>query len=256
MTTQPSVLQAATEFDDPSGLEPAMIASVPDLILREALPMQMAATSSSSKPTDPAAVPTIQTPGLSEVYEQAGVSVPKHGFSILKIAEMLGSVHIRDLAPEAKRAAVMMALEVSNVQLNDVIEDAARRERALNDFETRQQQAFQGYKAAKQQHNQETQAEIDRLIEKLRLRIETNDKELVSEKVRLDEWRGKKREEERRIRNAVSHFGGSSETNSGPASAQRPSLHTEASDRSSETSPATENGAGRGAATRPSLGKR
>jgi len=263
MTIQPSILQSVnnsihSHSNDPADLEPAMIAEQPeaDLISPAAPPRQVAAVASIDRRAGQAAQPTIQTSSLSEVYEQAGINLPKHGFSILKIAEMLGSMHIRDLAPEAKRAAVMMALEANNVQLNDIIEDASRREHALNDYETRQQQAFQNYKAAKQQQNQESQAEIERLIEQLRLRIDANDKELSGEKVRLDEWRGKKREEERRIRNAVSHFGGSGETNSASAAAQRPSPQTESSDRASATGPAADNGNGRAAAARPSLWKR
>lgn len=260
MITQPSVLNSVNDSihsNDPSDLEPALIAERPeaDLISPAALPMPVAAVASIDKRPGQAALPAIQTQGLSEVYEQAGVSLPKHGFSILKIAEMLSSVHIRDLAPEAKRAAVMMALEANNVQLNDIVEDASRREHALNDYETRQQQAFQNYKAAKQQQNQEGQAEIERLMEQLRLRIETNDKDVSSEKARLDEWRGKKREEERRIRNAVSHFGGSGETNAASAAAQRPAPQSETSDRAS-TTPAADNSTGRAAAARPSLWKR
>ena len=142
------------------------------------------------------------------MYEQSGVRVPAHGFSILKIAEMLNSVHLRDLVPEAKRAAVMMVLETSNTPLHDVIEDAARRERVLNDYESRQQQTFQNYKAAKQQQKEETQAEIERLTEQLRLKIQANEKDLTSEKSRLDEWRTRKREEERRIRSAMSQLRG------------------------------------------------
>ena len=255
MATQPSLSQAVNDSNDSHEfLEPATIVDRPeaDTVSPAAPPRPAAAIASIDKR---AGLPAIQTPNLSEVYEQAGVNLPKHGFSILKIVEMLSSMHIRDLAPEAKRAAVMMALEANNVQLDEVIEDAARREHALNDHETRQQQAFQNYKAAKQQQNQESQAEIERLMEQHRLRIEINDKELSSEKVRLDEWRGKKREEERRIRNAVSHFGGSGETSAAPGAAQRPASQTESS-LPSATNPATDNGNGRPSTARPSLWKR
>jgi hypothetical protein len=148
----------------------------------------------------------------------------------------------------------MMALEVSNVQLDDIIEDAARREQVLHDFEALQQQIFQNYKAARQQQNQETQAEIESLMEQLRGRIEASEKELASEKARLDEWRSKKREEERRIKGAVSHFGTSNEGNGGAVSGQRPSS-------SQAEAPATgapvDHSAGRAAAAaRPSMWKR
>ena len=259
MITQPSALQAVSDSNnsnDPTGLEPAMIVDKPQigLVSQQAPAKPAVAASANGKAVEPGVPCKIQTESLGEVYEHAGVNVPKHGFSILKIADMLSSMHIRDLAAEGKRAAVMMALEVSNVQLNDIIEDAARREHALNDYEARQQQAFQNYKAAKQQQNQESQAEIERLIEQLRLRIEANDKELSGEKTRLDEWRGKKREEERRIRNAVSHFGGGGDTSSAPAAAPRTSSQAEPSGPS--TNSVADNGNGRSSTARPSLWKR
>ena len=268
MTLQSSALEAAYS-DNGSVLEPAVIseqdrpATVHDLSLETA--------SAEVVSAGQATLQAVQTQSLPEVYVQAGVRMPAHGFSILKIADMLSSVHVRDLAPEAKRAAVMMALEASNIQLNEVIEDAARRERALNDYEARQQQTFQNYKAGKQQQNEEIQAEIQRLTEQLRLKIQANEKELTSEKSRLDEWRTRKREEERRIRTAVSHFGGtgvaSNQSNgempSGPVSPQRsqPEIPASAAFASKKpvdapaASPATENG-GRSATVRSSLWKR
>jgi hypothetical protein len=277
MTMRPYVIQAA-HSEDESTLEPAMISgeagqeTVRDLFPQRELPKETAAMPpKTERLAQQAALQPIQTPNLSDVYEQAGVRVPAHGFSILKIAEMLSNGHIRDLAPEAKGAAVLMALEASNVKLKDVIEDAAVRERVLNEYEAQQQQMFQNYKAGKQQQNQEAQAEIERLMEQLRLRIQTNEKELTSEKARLDEWRAKKREEERRIRTATSHFGVGQQAGTegalGSAAAQRQPLQSEApasagkklgdaSDRSSATSPAADNGGGRPGATRPSLWKR
>jgi len=156
--------------------------------------------------SEPGSVPAIQTDSLPGVYAQAGVHVPGHGFTILKVAEMLGSSHLRTLSLEGKRAAILMALEANNVQVTDVIEDAARRDLALNQYEARQQKTFQDFKTWKQQQNQEIQAEIDLLIEACRSRIEANEKEVAGEKARLDEWRTQKREEEKRIRSASSHF--------------------------------------------------
>jgi hypothetical protein len=151
-------------------------------------------------------VPAIQALSLPEVYAQSGVSTPAHGFTILKLADMLGSAHIRDLPMAGKRSSILMALEASNVQLNDVLEDGAKRESALNDYEARQQQAFQDFKAQKLQQNQEIEAEMERFAEACRSRIQANQKEVSMEKARIDEWRTKKREEERRIRSAASPF--------------------------------------------------
>jgi hypothetical protein len=216
MNIESAVLQAMPYGEEGATLEPAVISETPhesvhDLLVQDDPPSEaVAASPAPARRAQPATPVAIQTQNLPEIYAQAGIRVPAHGCSILKVAEMLGSVHVRDLAPDAKRAAVLMALEATSVQLSDVIEDATRREHVLNDYEARQQQAFQNYKTAKQEQNQQIQAEIEHLTEQLRLSMQANEKEVASEKTRLDEWRTKKREEERRIRNAVSHFGGSS----------------------------------------------
>jgi hypothetical protein len=273
MTLQSSALPAAYS-EEGSTLDSAVVteaerpATVHDLSL-DNVPTEAAVAAAPAGAGAQAALPRIQTQSLPEVYEQAGVSTPAHGFSILKIADMLNSAHVRDLALDAKRAAVMMALEASSIQLTEVLEDAARRERALNDYEALQQQTFQNYRAGKQQQNEEIQAEIRRLTEQLQSKMLGNEKELASEKARLDEWRTKKREEERRIRAALSHFGaGHASPQAGsdiptvPATPQRPQHEAppiapigKKSADPAEHPAATENG-GRSSSSRPSLWKR
>jgi hypothetical protein len=164
--------------------------------------------------------PVVQTPAFSELYQQAGIRPPAHGFTILKIADMVSSNYLRELSREGKRAAILMALEASNVQIQDVIEDGARRDLALNEYEAHQQKVFQDFKARKQQQNQEIQAEIERLIATCKATIQANEKDVNDEKTRLDEWRAKKREEERRMRSAASHFVPNGAANADPASAE------------------------------------
>ncbi len=167
----------------------------------EALPPSIAVSANEQL-----GAPVVQTPAFSELYEQAGIRPPAHGFTILKIADMVSSNYLRELSREGKRAAILMALEASNVQIQDVIEDGARRDLALNEYEAHQQKVFQEFKARKQQQNQEIQAEIERLVATCKATIQANEKDVNDEKTRLDEWRAKKREEERRMRTAASHF--------------------------------------------------
>jgi hypothetical protein len=248
-----------------STLEPANVqdqnkpAIVHDLLPQEDVPVAAPAVATPRTAPAQGVLAKVQTPNLPDVYEQAGVRVPAHGFSILKVAEMLNSVHVRDLAPDAKRAAILMALEASNIQLNDVMEDATRREQVLNDYEGRQQQIFQNYKAGRQQQNQEIQQEVERLVEQFRAKIQENEKELTSEKARLDEWRTRKREEERRIRSATSLFGGpapqaAAEPAPPVAATQRPLPDPTPAPRKVDT-PAS-NSAPERPASRPSLWKR
>jgi hypothetical protein len=207
----------------------------------------------------------IQAKTFSEVYQQAGIRAPAHGFTILKIADMVSSNHLRDLSRDGKRAAILMALEASNVQIQDVIEDGAQRDLALNEYEAYQQKTFQDFKARKQQKNQEIQAEMERFMEACRATIQANEKEIGDEKTRLDEWRMKKREEERRMRTAAAHFVPNGNTNGNteaasaeldPASQRQPSEAPPAPAPASTKTAETRTPAAKGADRRLSLWKR
>src|SRR5260370_28562446 len=141
------------DSDDPSILELAMIheqdsqESVHDLLPQEDVPAEAVEPApKTERSAGQATLPTIQTPSLPEVYALAGVRVPPHGFSILKVAEILSSVHIRELNPDAKQTAGLPTLAASNTQGTEATEDAARRARVLNDYQASQLQIFQNSK--------------------------------------------------------------------------------------------------------------
>ena len=87
--------------------------------------------------------------------QAAEIRPPAHGFTIFKIADMLKSEHIRSLPVEIKRSSVLLALDAAGVKLQDVIEDAVRRDRALDTFETVQQRAAGATGAAEDRGEQE-----------------------------------------------------------------------------------------------------
>jgi hypothetical protein len=86
--------------------------------------------------TAPASNPTFTTPvsnptSFAEIYTAAEIVDPSHGYTILKVADMLQSEYIRSLAPTVKRSSILLALEAAGVKIQGVIEDAVRRDRAL-----------------------------------------------------------------------------------------------------------------------------
>ncbi len=52
-------------------------------------------------------------PSFDEIYAAARIAPPSHGYSILKIAEMLQSEHIAALPPEVKKKSVLLALDAA-----------------------------------------------------------------------------------------------------------------------------------------------
>ena len=141
-----------------------------------------------------------------EIYDAAEIRPSSHGYTILKVAEMLESELISGLSSDVKRRSVLVALEAVSVKITDIIEDAVRRDCALDTYERVQQKALTELENKKRQENQKIQEEIDRLVAEKQARIQANNAEIAREKDRFKSWCLQKQKEEKRIADAVSHF--------------------------------------------------
>jgi hypothetical protein len=119
---------------------------------------------------------------------------------------MLDSDLIRSLPPDVKRRSILVALQAVSVKIEDIIEDAVRRDRALDTFERVQQKAVSELENKKTQENRKIQDEIDKLIAEKQAKIQANNGEVAREKERFKSWCEQKQREEKRIADAVSHF--------------------------------------------------
>lgn len=165
---------------------------------------------------------------FAEIYQAAEIHPPAHGFTIEKVADMLHSEHIRNLPRDVKRSSVLVALEAVGAPIQDVIQDAMKRDQALDTFESVQERAMNQLEAQKTQENQQIQAEIDRVVAEQRARIQANNDAIAKEKERFFAWRLKKQEEEQKIADAVSYFVESNPiTTGGPAAAPAPASKAE-----------------------------
>jgi len=146
------------------------------------------------------------TTSFQEIYDAAAIQPPPHGFTIMKVGEMLRSEHIRNLPRDVKRSSVLVALEAAGAPLQEIIEDAVKRDRALDTFERVQEKSLADLEAAKTKENQQIQAEMDRVVADYRARMQANSDAIAKEKERFFAWRLKKQEEEQKISDAVSYF--------------------------------------------------
>jgi hypothetical protein len=158
--------------------------------------------------TQPAtfSAPVTNPTTFAEIYAAAEIHPPSHGFTIEKVGDMLRSEHIRNLSRDVKKSSVLVALEAAGAPIQDVIQDAMKRDQALDTFESVQEKALNQLDAQKQQENQQIQAEIDRILAENRARIQANNDAVAKEKERFFAWRLKKQEEEQKIADAVSYF--------------------------------------------------
>jgi hypothetical protein len=143
---------------------------------------------------------------VAEVYEAARIEAPAHGYTVLKVADMLQSDHIRALPPDVKRKSVLVALDAAGVPLDEIVQDAVRRDRALDTYEAVLEQHLEDVRAAKAAENVRIEEEIAARVAELRARVEANNLELSREQQELQTWRVRKQREEAVIAEAVSYF--------------------------------------------------
>jgi uncharacterized small protein (DUF1192 family) len=151
---------------------------------------------------EPVTTPT----DLEVVYRSAQIPTPAHGYSVIKVAEMLRSEHLNALPDDVKKRSIMVALDAAGVKVADIVEDAVRRDRALDTYERVLIKNLEDTKARKDSENAQLEAEINQRVSELRQRIADNQAEIDRERKELEAWRAGKRDEENRIAEAVGHF--------------------------------------------------
>ena len=143
---------------------------------------------------------------FAEIYAAAEIPPVLNGYTVFKVAEMLQSPHIKDLPAEVKRSSVLVALDAAGVKLQSVIEDAVRRDRALDTFESVQLRGVEELEAAKNRENQQIQAAMEKLVAEHQARLQANRDAVAKARERFEVWRTKKQAEEQRIYDAVAPF--------------------------------------------------
>lgn len=143
---------------------------------------------------------------LATLYASAQIQTPAHGYTVLKVADMLQSEHIRALPAEVKQKSIMVALDAAGVKVADIVEDAVQRDRALDTYERVLQKHLEELRAQKEAENRQIEDEINQRVTELRERIAQNRAETDKEQKDLDAWRARKRQEENRIAEAIGYF--------------------------------------------------
>lgn len=173
-----------------------------------------------------AETPEFETPppgavDLGEVYSAAKIEAPAHGYTVLKVAEMLESEHIRAMPPDVKRKSILVALDAAKVKVTDIVEDAVKRDRALDTYERVLQKHVTDRAAAVAEENRKLEAEIAQKVTELKTRIDENTKSLGAEQKEFDGWQKRKRQEENLIFETVSHFVAENPVTRSPATAEK-----------------------------------
>lgn len=169
--------------------------------------------------------PVGEASSFDEIYASAQIVAPSHGYSVLKVADMLESEHIQALPADVKRKSILVAIDAAGVNISDIVEDAVRRDRALDTYERVLVKNLENLRAEKERDNKRMEEEINQKVAELRARIADNTKAVTEEQESLLQWRTRKTHEEERIAQAVGYFvsenpittaGGNSTTSGSP----------------------------------------
>ncbi len=141
---------------------------------------------------------------FEEIYRGAPVKSSKIAYTILKVSEMTANPYLAGMAAEAKRNSILMALEAAGVSVDDLLQDAMVRQRALNDYEETLQRRLKDFETRKLEENRQVQNELDRLTAEHIGRIQSNLDELARQQDLFRVWQKDKQQEARRISDAAS----------------------------------------------------
>jgi hypothetical protein len=190
----------STDAPSDESAPPDEAAQAPDAARRVA---QIAA----SLPAEPRFSAPVQNPtSFDEIYQAAEIQAPPNGYTIEKVATMLASEHLRGLSNEVKRSSILVALEASGAKIEDVIQDAVHRDRALDSYERVLRKSLTDVQAKKADENRQIEAEMNKMLADYRARIQANNETLAKESERFSTWLTQKQQEEKSIADAVSYF--------------------------------------------------
>ena len=148
-------------------------------------------------------------PDFPDIYRAAGVVEPAHGYSCYKVLEIFASPGFAALDTRAKAAALTGFLNMNPtgpVPITDVVQDAVRRDQALDKFEEFLRNKIGMRAEAIDKDNAQLQAEIDEITRRNREKMEANRIGLETEQAKLTRWLISKRAEERKLFDAVNPF--------------------------------------------------
>jgi len=152
---------------------------------------------------EPTNAPRADLLSYDDIYHAAGIMSPRSGYGINKVVEMLNSERIRALSKDIQRASVLMALDAAGASADELLQDATRRQRALDSYEDGQCKQLEEFEARKMQENTQIQAEIERITAHYAERIQHNQDQVAEQKEALRNWQMAKQHESQRISEVI-----------------------------------------------------
>jgi hypothetical protein len=160
----------------------------------------------SPPPPPSRSVVAMETEDFGAVYDEAGLTIPDHGYGVDKVAEMLQGKRLSSLSREVRATAVLAALEAAQVDVKDVIADAVKRDKALDAFEASKERELHELRAKNESRVRELRQEMETLLTKINAEIERLKAAGEGAEKAFSQLQIRKRREEERLHEVVANF--------------------------------------------------
>ena len=171
---------------------------------------------------DSAGLPAGKAKGSAPILDQVGgISVPKllsidevyaraqiveSPASINNVLQMLDDPELEGLTMDIRSRSVKMALKASGIGLEAIIEDAGRRDQALEDYRFYLDNKLEQIEDFVEAENRTLQNEIDDFVQQKQTQMDQNKRSLAEARRIRDEFMAGKQIEEKRLYDIVSPF--------------------------------------------------
>lgn len=143
---------------------------------------------------------------FGEVYREARIESPSHGYGIDKVESMLNHPRLAAIRPEQRAAAVLAALEAAGVEFTDVLRDAVLRDHAIERFALAKEAEMQAERLRPEDAVVRARQELDAFVTEKRAEVERLRRETKEAEERFAELQERRRAEERRIIEVSDHL--------------------------------------------------
>lgn len=143
---------------------------------------------------------------FGEVYREARIEPPVHGYGIDKVESMLNHQRLVALRPEQRAAAILAALDAAGVEFTDVLRDAVLRDQAIERFTSAKEAEMQAERQRPEEAVVRARQELDAFVTEKRNEVERLRREIQEAEQRFAELQERRRVEERRILEVSDHL--------------------------------------------------
>jgi len=140
-----------------------------------------------------------------------------NNWGIAKAMDMLNSPHLAGMSAEAKRCALLMALDAAGTGVEALIQDAVKQQRLLDQQEEQRQAKLHKLEAAILEKNRLVQAELDRLTAKHMAELQSNLDIIAHHQDDFRAWQKAKEQESQRMMDAAAFCVPHNQANRGSA---------------------------------------